>query len=135
MLFRSLAILRVNTPWVPVETKNPFALGFHHGDLDFKGEALTHILDVCKAVPTVVVVYLDRPAVIPEIAQAAVAVLGDYGASDANVLKVLFGQAQPQGRLPFELPSSMQAVRDQMPDLPHDSKDPLYSFGFGLKYE
>jgi beta-glucosidase len=24
------------TPWVPVETQNPFARGFHHGDLDFK---------------------------------------------------------------------------------------------------
>ncbi|WP_345308741.1 glycoside hydrolase family 3 N-terminal domain-containing protein [Candidatus Villigracilis saccharophilus] len=30
------AILRLDTPWIPVETKNPFAQGFHHGDLDFK---------------------------------------------------------------------------------------------------
>ncbi|HEY5158674.1 MAG TPA: glycoside hydrolase family 3 N-terminal domain-containing protein, partial [Anaerolineales bacterium] len=33
------AILRLATPWVPVETKNPFARSFHHGDLDFKEEA------------------------------------------------------------------------------------------------
>ena len=26
------AILRLSTPWQPVETKNPFAQGFHHGD-------------------------------------------------------------------------------------------------------
>ena len=32
-----VAILRLMTPWIPVETKNPFARDFHHGDLDFKG--------------------------------------------------------------------------------------------------
>ena len=130
----SLAILRLNTPWVPVETKNPFALGFHHGDLDFKGDELYEILDLCHTVPTVVVIYLDRPAVIPEIAEAAAALLADYGASDANVLKVIFGQDQPQGCLPFELPRSMDAVRAQKADLPHDSENPLFPYGFGLRY-
>jgi beta-glucosidase len=33
------------------------------------------------------------------------------------------------------LPSSMEAVRNQQEDLPYDSKDPLYKFGFGLKME
>jgi beta-glucosidase len=129
-----LAVLRLDTPWVPVETQNPFARGFHHGDLDFKGEALAEILAVCAAAPTVVVIYLDRPAVIPEISAAAKALLADYGASDAAVLDVLFGRARPEGRLPFELPSSMEAVRRQHPDVPHDSENPLYPFGFGLSY-
>jgi hypothetical protein len=44
-------------------------------------------------------------------------------------------RAGPEGRLPFELPSSMEAVRQQKEDLPHDSKDPLYPFGFGLRYK
>ena len=26
------AILRLDAPWYPVDTRNPFALGFHHGD-------------------------------------------------------------------------------------------------------
>lgn len=130
-----LAILRLDTPWVPVDTKNPFALGFHHGDLDFKGEALQEILDTCAALPTIVVIYLDRPAVIPQVSQAAAAVVAEYGASDRNVLEVVFGNANPEGNLPFELPSSMQAVYDQKEDLPHDSKDPLYPFGFGLRYQ
>lgn len=128
------AILRVDTPWVPVETDNPFARAFHHGDLDFKGEALAELLAVCRAVPTIVVIYLDRPAVIPEISAAAAALLGEYGASDTAVLNVIFGRSAPQGRLPFELPSSMAAVRAQKPDLPHDSENPLYPFGFGLSY-
>jgi len=127
------AILRLETPWVPVETPNPFARGFHHGDLDFKGEAKAEILALLTAVPTIVVIYLDRPAVIPEISVAAHALLADYGASDAAVLDVIFGKAIPAGRLPFELPSSMEAVRRQKADVPYDSEDPLYPFGYRVE--
>jgi beta-glucosidase len=128
------AILRLETPWVPVETKNPFARGFHHGDLDFKGEAKAEILALLESVPTIVVLYLDRPAVIPEISAAAQAVLAEFGASDAAVLEVIFGKARPEGRLPFELPRSMEAVRNQKADVPYDSENPLYPFGFGLGF-
>jgi len=124
------AVLRLQAPWVPVETRNPFARGFHHGDLDFKGEALAEILDLLARAPTIVVIYLDRPAVMPEIAAACRGLLADYGASDAAVLDVLFGRARPEGRLPFELPSSMAAVRAQKPDVPHDSENPLYPYGY-----
>jgi beta-glucosidase len=129
-----VAILRLDTPWIPVGTENPFAAGFHHGDLDFKGETKAEILAICRATPTIVVLYLDRPAVIPEISEAAKAVIGEYGADDLAVLNVLFGKARPEGKLPFELPSSMEAVRKQKPDVPHDSENPLYPFGFGLTY-
>ncbi|MCB8960786.1 MAG: glycoside hydrolase family 3 C-terminal domain-containing protein [Ardenticatenales bacterium] len=129
------AILRLSTPWYPVETQNPFARNFHHGDLDFKGEELAEILALLREVPTIVVLYLDRPAVIPEINAAARALLVEYGASDAAVLDVIFGQTRPEGKLPFELPSSMAAVRAQKEDLPHDSENPLYAYGFGLSYE
>lgn len=128
------AILRLDTPWVPIETKNTFARDFHHGDLDFKGQEKGEILSLLQAVPTIVVIYLDRPAVIPEISAAAKALVGEYGASDLAVLNVVFGKAAPEGKLPFELPSSMEAVRDQKADVPYDSKDPLYPFGFGLSY-
>jgi beta-glucosidase len=127
-------ILRLNAPWYPVETKNPFALDFHHGDLDFKSDAKTEILTLLNAVPTIVVIYMDRPAVIPEIDTAARALLAEYGASDAALLDVIFGRARPEGKLPFELPSSMEAVRNQKADVPNDSENPLYPFGFGLTY-
>jgi len=129
-----LAILRLETPWYPLETKNPFARGFHHGDLDFKGEARQEILDLLGRLPSIVVIYLDRPAVIPEISAAAQALLAEYGASDAAVLDVIFGKANPEGKLPFELPGSMDAVRKQRADMPHDAENPLYPFGFGLRY-
>ena len=129
------AILRVNTPWIPAETKNPFALGFHHGDLDFKGEEKERILSICKKVPTIFNIYLDRPAVIPDIAEASKAVIADYGANDKAACEVIFGNIGPKGKLPFELPSSMEAVANQMTDVPYDSKDPLYEYGHGLSYE
>jgi beta-glucosidase len=130
-----MAIIRLKTPWYPVDTKNPFAKGFHHGDLDFKGKEKEEILQLLKTRPTIVDIYLDRPAVIPEISQQAKGLLANYGASDAAVLDVIFGKAKPEGNLPFELPSSMEAVRNQKEDLPYDSKNPLYKFGFGLRYE
>jgi beta-glucosidase len=129
------AILRLQTPWQSYEkTDNPLAKGFHHGDLDFKGKALSDVLAICAKKPTIVVINLDRPAVFPEIAANSRAILAEFGANDAAVLDVIFGKAKPEGKLPFELPSSMAAVRAQKEDLPHDSKDPLFSFGFGLSY-
>jgi beta-glucosidase len=128
------AVLRLDTPWVPVETKNPVARGFHHGDLDFKGEAKSEILTLLQTVPTIVVLYVDRPAVIPEISSAARALFAEYGATDEAVLDVIFGKASPEGKLPFELPASMEAVRQQKADVPYDSENPLYDFGYGLSY-
>lgn len=130
-----MAIIRLNTPWYPVETDIPFAKGFHHGDLDFKSDEKEKILSLLNTLPTIVDIYLDRPAAIPEINAQAKAVLANFGASDAAVLDVIFGKAKPQGRLPFELPSSMEAVRNQKTDVPYDSEAPLYEFGHGLSYE
>jgi beta-glucosidase len=129
-----VAILRLNTPWYPVATDIPMAKMFHHGDLDFKGKQKDSILRILKTVPTIVDIYLDRPAVIPEISANAKGLLADFGAGDEAVLDVIFGKYKPGGRLPIELPSSMEAVRNQKEDVPYDSKDPLYKFGFGLKY-
>ena len=78
--------------------------------------------------------YLDRPAVIPEISKQSSGLLADFGAEDDAVLDVIFGDFKPHAKLPFELPSSMEAVEAQKEDMPYDSKDPLYPFGFGLTY-
>ena len=129
-----IAILRLNTPHYPVETPIFLAKLFHHGDLDFKGTQKDSILQLLNTVPTIVDIYLDRPAVISIINAKAKALLADFGASDAAVLDVIFGKYKPGGRLPIELPSSMEAVRAQKEDVPYDSKDPLYKFGYGLSY-
>jgi beta-glucosidase len=128
------AILRLKTPFIPVNSPIMMSHMFHHGDLDFKGKQKDSILDLLRTVPTIVDIYLDRPAVIPEINAKAKALLADFGASDAAVLDIIFGKAKPGGHLPIELPSSMDAVRAQKEDVPYDSKAPLYKFGYGLSY-
>ena len=127
-----VAILRLSAPFEPRE--GFLERHFNAGDLDFKDEEKAHILDVLGKVPTVVDIYLERPAVIPEIADRSAGLLADFGACDAAVLDVIFGRFTPSGKLPFEMPSSMDAVRRQKEDVPHDSEDPLFPFGHGLTY-
>lgn len=127
------AILRLKTPYEP--RQGLLESFMHAGDLDFKGEEKARILRILAQVPTVVDIFLDRPAVIPEIAAACAGLLANFGASDAAVLDVIFGRFNPSGKLPFELPSSMEAVRNQREDVPYDSENPLFPFGFGLSYD
>ncbi|MCB0158150.1 MAG: glycoside hydrolase family 3 C-terminal domain-containing protein, partial [Caldilineaceae bacterium] len=128
-----LALLRLKTPYQPRDGIFLERM-FHAGDLDFKEPELSRILAILAAKPTIVDIYLDRPAVIPEIAAASAALLANFGANDAALLDVVFGRVTPTAKLPFELPSSMDAVRAQHPDVPHDSADPVFPFGHGLTY-
>ncbi|MGE6126143.1 hypothetical protein ACLH0G_15685 [Aeromonas rivipollensis] len=47
---------------------------------------------------------------------------------------VISGKVKASGKLPFELPSSWQAVQNQHPDVAKDSANPLYPYGAGLAY-
>ncbi|MCX7522695.1 glycoside hydrolase family 3 C-terminal domain-containing protein [Microbacterium sp. STN6] len=127
-----VAIMRVSTPWEPRPTV--FENFFHSGRLDFPADELASIVTRLTATPTVVVVGLERPAVIPEIVEHAAAVVGEYGSCDEAVLDVLFGRARPEGRLPFQLPRSMDDVVGGETDTPHRLADPLFDFGHGLDY-
>ena len=127
-----VAILRLNAPYE--KRRGMLESYFHAGDLDFKEPEKSRILKIMRRVPTVVDIYLERPAVIPEISDASASLLGNFGATDEAVLDVVFGNFNPQGKLPFELPSSMKAVRNQKEDLPFDSENPLFPFGHGLNY-
>lgn len=127
-----LAVLRLDTPFEP--RPGGFEAFFHAGRLDFAEERLEEILALLDAVPTVVVIHLERPAVIPEIAERAAALLAVYGCGDAALADVLFGRARPEGRLPFQLPRSMREVEAGRPDVPQESTDPLFPFGHGLRY-
>ncbi len=126
------AIIRLGTPFTP--RKGMLESLMHDGDLDFREPEKSQILALMAQVPTIVNIYIQRPAIIPEIAHHSAGLIANFGASDRAILDVVFGKASPQGKLPIELPSSMDAVRNQKEDLPYDSKDPLFPFGFGLRY-
>lgn len=127
-----VALLRIAAPFE--ERPTAFENLFHSGSLDFTDEAIAHIRDVAAAAPTVLDVYLDRPAILTPVVDDAAAVTVNWGASPEALLDVLFGASPPVGRLPFDLPISMEAVRANRPDVPFDTADPLFRFGHGLSY-
>ena len=129
-----IAIVRLQTPSEVLPKSGLLGLLMRAGDLDFKGKEKEEILKLLAKVPTVVDIYLSRPAVIPEISAACKGLIADFGVSDDALLDVVFGNFKPQGKLPVEMPSSMDAVRKQKEDVPYDSENPLYKFGFGLSY-
>ncbi len=129
------AVIRLKTPSQPLKGAGLLGRLFGSGDLDFKGKEKTGILDLLNQVPTIVDIYLGRPAVIPEISAASKGLLANYGSNDKALLDIIFGDFSPAGKLPVEMPSSMNAVQMQKEDVPYDSENPLYPFGFGLQYK
>lgn len=129
-----IAILRLRAPSQHIKGTGILGRLFSSGDLDFRQKELKEILDLMNSVPAIVDIYLDRPAVIPEIAAASKGLLANFGANDRALLDIIFGKDNPSARLPFELPSSMNAVRKQKEDVPYDSENPLFPFGYGLGY-
>ncbi len=128
------AILRLRTPYRPTG-KGFLEQIFHQGDLDFEDEEKARILQVLNTVPTIVDIYLERGAVIPEIAEHCVGLLASFNVADDAILDIVFGRFNPCGKLPIEMPRSMEAVRAQKPDVPYDSENPLFPFGFGLGFQ
>ena len=128
------AIVFRNAPYEPRDGNFIESL-FHAGSLEFPADELDRLLHIAGAVPTIFVVNLDRPAILTKLVEAGSALVGSFGASPTAILDVVFGAFRPGGKLPFELPSSMDAVRRQLPDVPCDSEQPLFPFGHGLTFE
>ena len=128
-------LLKINTPFEKGIVEYALANIFHQGRLDFPEKEKAELLELIRSKPTITVINLERPAVIPEISFASKALIGDFSSQDDIILDLIFGKFSPTGKLPFELPSSMEAVKAQKEDLPYDSKDPLYPFGYGITYK
>jgi beta-glucosidase len=124
-----VALVRLKAPYEP--RPGGFEAHFHAGSLEFPAADVHRLQSLFNTVPTIVDLYLDRPAIVPEIAAGAAALLINYGSSAGAFTDVLFGPASPQGRLPFDLPSSTRAVENSRTDVPFDTADPLFRFGDG----
>ena len=127
-----VALIRVAAPFQRLHPTFFFGSFQHEGDLDFKESDSTFMMIKATAakVPTIVVVYLDRPAILTNLQPLAKTLIGEFGVSDVALFEALTGRVRPVGRLPFELPRSMDAVRAQQVDVPHDSPSPLYPSGY-----
>ena len=131
-----IAIMRANAPYEMLHPGYIFGTFQHEGSLAYAdGNADYEAIKAASAkVPTIVTVYLDRPAILTNVRDKAAAILGNFGVSDVALFDVLTGKAKPLGKLPFELPSSMAEVAAQLSDVPHDTAHPLYPVFFGLAY-
>ena len=126
-----IGVLRLQAPFEPRDTYFLEA-GFHAGSLDFPAEVIDRVRSIAAAAPLVVDVALDRAAILTPLEGLASALTVTFGASDAALLDALTGRIPPRGRLPFELPRSMDAVRASRPDVPSDTENPLYEVAHGL---
>ena len=131
-----VAIFHVPAPFQSEHTGNFFGGRQHEGRLNFTDQDAAYVdfLRVSAMVPTVFATNLERPILLKNVVEHSTALFGEFGIVDDQLLKVIAGNASPTAHLPFELPSSMEAVLAQKSDVPHDSKDPLFPIGFGLKY-
>ena len=129
-----VAVLRLNAPWEQRGNPGEIESFFHAGSLAFSEAEVARIAVIGKSVPTIVDICLERPAILADIDDATASLIANYGSSDEAFLKVLFGELEPQGNLPFEIPSSMAAVEANLPDVPNDTENPTYPHGHGLRY-
>ncbi len=129
-----VAVLRLVAPWENRGRPGELENFFHAGSLDFHAEELAHIRAVAATVPTVADVYLDRPAIVAPFVDDVASLIVNFGSHDEAFVKILFGELEPLGRLPFELPSSMAAVVASREDMPCDTENPTFPFGHGLRY-
>ena len=132
-----IAIIRAQAAYESEHNNYFFGSRQHEGRLWYteKDPAYAEFRRASAVLPTVFVTTLDRPLLLQNIVSHSSALLGTFGISDEPLLRVITGQIARGGHLPFELPSSREAVERQKSDLPHDSKNPLFAFGFGLRYE
>jgi beta-glucosidase len=126
-------LTRIRTPF---DDRSDYFLErfFHQGRLFYNEEEKEKIFNLIDQKPSIVVVNLERPAILTEIDAKTDALLADFGTSDEVLAKIIFGEVNPEGKMPFELPSTWEAVQKQLEDVPYDSENPLYPFGHGLLY-
>lgn len=126
-----LALVRISAPF---DARDDLFLEawFHQGSLEFAPGLVYRLQSIAAACPLVLVVNLDRPAILTPFVGHVAAMVADYGSSARAVLDALTGRVSAQGRLPIEIPRSMDAVRRSREDVPSDTENPLFPVHFGL---
>ena len=91
--------------------------------------------------PVIACVRVHHAMVMAELEPYADAIIADFGVQHDAMLQIITGMAEPQGRLPIQLPKDMKTVEEHCEDKPFDlqvyvdSKGNSYDFGFGLNWK
>ena len=106
-------------------------------NIDFPAEKWAHIQELRASGKPLVVAFnpTGSSCILPQAVKTDInASLMIFDVFDSALLDVVFGKYNPSGKLSFEVPSSMDAVRAQKEDAPFDSVDPTFAFDHGLSY-
>ena len=128
-----IVLLKINTPFDPRDDYF-LEMFFRQGRLFYTEDEKNEIMGLIKQKPSVVIVNLERPAILTEISEEAGALLVEFGISDKVLSSLIFGELKPEGKLPIQLPSTWESILNQKEDMPFDLENPLFPFGFGLSY-
>ena len=128
-----IVLLKINTPFDPRDDYF-LEMFFRQGRLFYNEDEKNEIMGLIKQKPSVVIVNLERPAILTEISEEAGALLVEFGISDKVLSSLIFGELKPEGKLPIQLPSTWESILNQKEDMPFDLENPLFPFGFGLSY-
>ena len=107
---------------------------FPNTDLRFNNQVIKRASEYSQVKPLILVVDLNRPAILSELNDLSDALIGTFGVNDEVIHEIINGKTNPSGKLPFELPSSMNEVDKQLEDVPDDTANPLYKYGYGLSF-
>ena len=107
---------------------------FPNTDLRFNNQVVKRASEYSQLKPLILVVDINRPAILSELNDLSDALIGTFGVNDDVIHEIINGKTNPSGKLPFELPSSMSEVEEQLEDVPDDTANPLYKYGYGLSF-
>lgn len=106
-------------------------------DINLPKKAWDNIETLSKTGKPVVVAFnpsgssLVLPSNLQKVTKGTILV---FDVLDNALLDVIFGKYNPKGKLPFEIPQSMEDVRNQLEDIPFDAPHKAFEFGYGLSY-
>ncbi|MEM1118860.1 MAG: glycoside hydrolase family 3 N-terminal domain-containing protein [Bacteroidota bacterium] len=128
-------VQKLETPYTPANGGGLLERFSKQGRLHFDESEKSVILERTYSKPTITILEMDSPPIVPAINKASKAMIATFGCEEDVLLELVFGKFKPTGKLPIEIPSSIEAVENQMEDVPYDSKAPLYPYGHGLSYQ
>lgn len=126
-----VALLRIGAPFQPRDDLF-LESWFHQGDLEFPPGLAHRLARIREECPLILDVDLDRAAVLTYVVGHCDALTGSFGVSGAAWADAISGEVPARGRLPIELPRSMDAVRASQEDVPGGTEDPLFPAGHGV---
>lgn len=116
--------------------KDKTAFCWNECDLDMLEQVRSEMGDK----PVILVMSMSNPTVMKEIEPLVDAIFVGFSVQTQAFLDIIFGNYEPYGLLPFEMPADMDAIETHCEDRPHDikpykdSEGNIYSFGFGLNW-